>query len=239
MSLQEVQANATWDQKARTAINTAIRKLGTVADLVVSASTTVAGLLEIATDAEAQAKTATDKALVPSNLAAIGSSTTFAGLIEIATDAEAVAVTATDKALVPSNFSGKAGQQTYVQGTFTPGIQFGGGTTGITYTDQIGVYTRIGRVVVFDLMVTLSAKGSSTGSAQITGLPITAAGNAVPSIHVTAMTAGVGDTHVQSVVASATTNIVLRDISGGSQANLTDVDFTNTSQIRISGTYIV
>jgi hypothetical protein len=71
MSLQEVQANATWDQKARTVINTAIRKLGTVANLVVSASTTVAGLIEIATDAEFLAKTATNKALVPSNLAAL------------------------------------------------------------------------------------------------------------------------------------------------------------------------
>lgn len=39
---------------------------------VVAASTTVAGVIEIATDAEALAKSETDKALVPSNLAASG-----------------------------------------------------------------------------------------------------------------------------------------------------------------------
>jgi hypothetical protein len=138
---------------------------------------------------------------------------------------------------IAAALSGTAGEQTYAQGTFTPAIAFGGGTTGITYTTQSGNYTRIGRVVVFDIVVTLSAKGSSTGSAQITGLPIAAAGEATTAIHVTAMTAGVGDTHLQSVVSGSV--IVLRDISGGSQANLTDVDFSNTSSIRISGAYRV
>jgi hypothetical protein len=72
---------------------------------VPDATTTVKGKSELATDAEAIAKTATDKALVPSNLAALGSSATFAGLLEIATDAEAIAASATDKAIVPSNLA--------------------------------------------------------------------------------------------------------------------------------------
>jgi len=63
-----------------------------------SASETVAGIIEISTNAEATAGTATDKALVPSNLSS-------AGVIEISTNAEATAGTATDKALVPSNLS--------------------------------------------------------------------------------------------------------------------------------------
>ena len=86
-----------------------------------AASETVAGLIEIATNAEATAGSATDKALVPSNLSSIGTSQlnndasfitsvaaaseTVAGKIEIATNAEAGAATATDKALVPSNLS--------------------------------------------------------------------------------------------------------------------------------------
>jgi hypothetical protein len=88
---------------------------------VAAASETVAGIIEIATNAEATAGTATDKALVPSNLSSIGTSQlnndagfitsvaaaseTVAGIIEIATNAEATAGTATDKALVPSNLS--------------------------------------------------------------------------------------------------------------------------------------
>src|SRR5210317_1338824 len=89
-----------------------------------SASETVAGVIEIATNAEATAGTATDKALVPSNLSSVDlsvldnttsafitagdiptASETVAGVIEIATNAEATAGTATDKALVPSNIS--------------------------------------------------------------------------------------------------------------------------------------
>jgi len=88
------------------------------------ASETTAGIIEIATNAEATAGTATDKALVPSNLSSVDlsvldnttsafitvgdiptASETTAGKIEIATNAEAGAGTATDKALVPSNIS--------------------------------------------------------------------------------------------------------------------------------------
>jgi hypothetical protein len=88
------------------------------------ASETTAGIIEIATNAEAGAGTATDKALVPSNLSSVDlsvldnttsafitsgdiptASETTAGIIEIATNAEAGAGTATDKALVPSNIS--------------------------------------------------------------------------------------------------------------------------------------
>ena len=88
---------------------------------VASASETVAGVIEIATDLEAQGASATDKALVPSNLSNINVSTftndsnyltsvasaseTVAGVIEIATDLEAQGASATDKALVPSNLS--------------------------------------------------------------------------------------------------------------------------------------
>ncbi|MCW4020596.1 MAG: hypothetical protein NWF14_05145 [Candidatus Bathyarchaeota archaeon] len=87
-----------------------------------AASETVAGVIEIATNAEAAAGTATDKALVPSNISSLdlsamdnstagfissvaSASETVQGIIEIATNAEAAAGTATDKALVPSNIS--------------------------------------------------------------------------------------------------------------------------------------
>jgi hypothetical protein len=97
-------------------IDTKLGSLGT------GASETTAGLIEIATNAEAAAATATDKALVPSNIPSLdlskmdnttsgfissvaSASETVQGIIEIATNAEAAAGTATDKALVPSNIS--------------------------------------------------------------------------------------------------------------------------------------
>jgi len=55
---------------------------------------------------------------------------------------------------------------------WTPGISFGNGTTGITYVNQLGNFTRIGRLVVANYKIVLSSKGSSVGAARITGLPV-------------------------------------------------------------------
>jgi hypothetical protein len=65
----------------------------------------------------------------------------------------------------------------YEEGTFTPVLNFGGGTTGITYTQQFGGYTKIGNIVHIKMRIKLSSKGSSTGDAQITGLPFAPADN--------------------------------------------------------------
>ena len=59
----------------------------------------------------------------------------------------------------------------YEEGSWTPVLSFGGGTTGITYSARDGSYTRIGRQVTVNFMVEMTSKGSSTGTATITGLP--------------------------------------------------------------------
>lgn len=59
----------------------------------------------------------------------------------------------------------------YEEGTYTPTLRFGGGSTGMTYSAQVGVYTKIGRLVHCEQRITLTAKGSSTGTAAISGLP--------------------------------------------------------------------
>jgi len=64
----------------------------------------------------------------------------------------------------------------YEEGTFTPSVAFGGGSTGITYFDRIGNYTKIGRQVTCTIYVAMTAIGSSTGAATLTGLPFTASG---------------------------------------------------------------
>ena len=55
--------------------NAVVDHLGGIDDVLVSATDAVAGLVELATDAEAQAATATDRALTPSNLATLPLST--------------------------------------------------------------------------------------------------------------------------------------------------------------------
>lgn len=63
----------------------------------------------------------------------------------------------------------------YEEGTWTPNLLFGSGSTGMTFASngRVGTYTRIGRLVYCTLWIQLSAKGSSTGNGVITGLPFT------------------------------------------------------------------
>ena len=56
--------------------------------------------------------------------------------------------------------------------SWTPVLQFGGASVGITYSTQKGLYTRIGNQVYVWIIIVLSSKGSSTGSAIITGHPV-------------------------------------------------------------------
>lgn len=67
----------------------------------------------------------------------------------------------------------------YEEGTWTPVPQFGGGTSGITYsTAPTGNYTKIGNLVFVVMGFQFSNKGSSTGSFAVTGLPFSVASTA-------------------------------------------------------------
>lgn len=70
----------------------------------------------------------------------------------------------------------------YEEGTFTPTVR-GSITAGTaTYANQKGSYTRIGRMVYFQIYVDWSA-GTGTGNLQIAGLPYTSANNSTyPSV---------------------------------------------------------
>jgi hypothetical protein len=63
----------------------------------------------------------------------------------------------------------------YEEGTWTPTITFGGGSTGLTYASQKGNYTKVGNRVCISGYVAMSNKGSSTGEIAILGLPFTSA----------------------------------------------------------------
>jgi hypothetical protein len=81
------------------------------------------------------------------------------------------------------DFSATAGTGTsellsdYEEGTWNGGISFGGASTGITYSNFLGYYTKIGNVVTVSAYINISSKGSATGAARITGLPFTCVNN--------------------------------------------------------------
>jgi hypothetical protein len=60
----------------------------------------------------------------------------------------------------------------YEEGTFTPTLTFGGAAVGLTYATQVGRYTKVGNRVMVTIYLVLSNKGSSAGSAVVSGLPI-------------------------------------------------------------------
>lgn len=123
-------------------------------------------------------------------------------------------------------------------GTFTPVLTFGaGGVTGITYSTQSGLYQRVGLTISFSVSITLTSKGSSTGTATITGLPVASRTSAISFFELSQ--AGITYTGVfrASLNGAATTLNLVALVSSTGDTALDNTAFTNTSVLRISGTY--
>jgi hypothetical protein len=55
---------------------------------------------------------------------------------------------------------------------WTPVLKFGGVSTGITYSTQVGAYQVIGNMVFAQFRIILTSKGAAVGAATIEGLPM-------------------------------------------------------------------
>ena len=131
--------------------------------------------------------------------------------------------------------TGTAGAVTGTSGTFTPGLAFGGASTGITYVTQTGSYVKHGNVIFWQFHIELSSNGSAVGAATITGMPFTGVNDS-----------GVGSILLASGLASLTSAVVLspngtslnmRDTGAASVATLTQVNFTNAAEIYAAGSH--
>ena len=128
----------------------------------------------------------------------------------------------------------------YEEGTFTPTLTFGGGSTGITYVYQIGSYTKIGNAVTLQCYVRISSKGSSAGAAAVTGLPFTSySGTAYYWAFgmYFANLAATGTTCPMVFMGSNSTTVNLRTLEAGIDTALTDVQFGATTETMFTGTY--
>jgi len=130
----------------------------------------------------------------------------------------------------------------YEEGTFTPTITFGGASVGITYSTQNGLYTRIGNVVYVVANVRLTSKGSSTGTANIAGLPYSQRtltdGEAAISIQANNFAATV-ITQVMGYVVSGSNTILFQRYSAGAAVTLSDTDFANNTIVRVFVSYFI
>ncbi len=120
---------------------------------------------------------------------------------------------------------------------WTPVLTFGGGSTNLTYAARSGSYTRIGNVVTFTCDVELSAKGISTGNAQIAGLPYNPAATTICVISASLLTF-VGQ--VNARMAGGNSALIL-DVwaTTGARSQLSDTAFGNSTFVQISGSYLV
>ena len=128
----------------------------------------------------------------------------------------------------------------YTTGSWTPSITFGGGSTGVTYTEQEGFYVRIGNLVRFMGSIRLSSKGTDTGALKIAGLPFTGKNTSTSNDGVILATAanftGLTSTVTARVDNNDTTITVLQWAATGT-TGVTDAECTNTTVIGVSGTY--
>lgn len=128
----------------------------------------------------------------------------------------------------------------YEEGVWTPTLLLGGAAVGMTYGTRVGHYTKIGRIVHVVARVTLTALGSSTGNATITGLPFTNNSSvSVPlKLHSNALAAGITSPPWVAVPPSSAILSLIK-FATGSASNMPETDFTNTSDLLLNGCYFV
>lgn len=122
----------------------------------------------------------------------------------------------------------------YIEGTWTPALKFGLGSTGIAYGTQTGKYTRIGNLVTVTFEIALTNKGSSTGEASITGLPFAAAALHALNVY---LYANFSSTYKDGI--GYLNGSTINEIAANGTAAFTDAQFTNTSRFFGTCSYMV
>lgn len=169
----------------------------------------------------------------------IGSTTTVSSNNSVVVTASAVVVDGVDQLHLafPATMVGSADPNTlddYEEGTWTPQLEFGGATTGITYNARAGTYTKIGRQVTLVFDFELTSQGSATGSATITGAPFAAGSASVgAAIKVNFNAALVGS--VIPWISGSTINVYTQ--AATSDGPIPETLFSNTARIIGTLTY--
>jgi hypothetical protein len=128
----------------------------------------------------------------------------------------------------------------YEEGTWTPALQFGGASNGLTYASQglIGRFIRVNKMVTVWATLRLSHVGSSVGNATVANLPF-------PTLNLfnfrppaTLAMGGMSFTGtIVAITVHNTTDLILQLITNGVAANLTNAAFTNSSVLYVNFCY--
>jgi hypothetical protein len=123
----------------------------------------------------------------------------------------------------------------YEEGTWTPSV---GGSA--TYFQQTGHYTKIGRIVTFDLILVINNIGTGSNSI-ISGLPYTsaAANDAGGGVVTSYDSLSTNVVTIAGDVGNAATSIVIRSSTAAAASSSQNNVLTSSSTIKISGHYYV
>lgn len=144
----------------------------------------------------------------------------------------------------PSSQNASANANTlddYKEGMFTPVIGGSGGTSGQTYSAQVGRYTKIGNRVFIQAYAALSAKGTITTSLQFQGLPFTSE-NTATQYAVCPVWFNTLNTNWINVVSYVNPNATTMDVVGTqaaatSMTSLVTADVTNSTALMVACSY--
>lgn len=126
----------------------------------------------------------------------------------------------------------------YEKGTFTVGVSFGGGTTGITYGTRQSNYIKDSDKINCISYCAMTNKGSSTGAAKISGIPFASNASVYSPVTVWFSALTYSGTY-ECYLAPSDTNIIVQQVTeAGTNSNLTDANFSNTTEFMLNLTYL-
>jgi hypothetical protein len=129
----------------------------------------------------------------------------------------------------------------YEEGDWTPVVRFGTSSTGITYGDQVGRYTKVGRKVTVEGGFNLTSRGSATGTFNISGLPFTqtdAGGYSDSSVCFGLVAAtNLPSQQIAGLIARGTTEIYPREVVSGTSTLIPHTDLNSNSAFIFTVTY--
>jgi len=122
--------------------------------------------------------------------------------------------------------------------TYTPSLKVNGSETGVTYSSRSGKYTRSGKIISFNIAITLSNKGASSGVVTITLPPISPLSGEVYPFTMTCgnVSSATGMQAVANIGASNEMRLQIPTATGTSAASETNI--ANNSIFWIAGSYL-
>lgn len=134
---------------------------------------------------------------------------------------------------------GNTTMTSFVSGSWTPTITFGGSSTGNVYAFQTGFYTKINQCVYLLFFCGLSTKGTATGNLSISGLPYPSAVNYVGGAIVMHqfLTLPSNTINIIGVPSTSSTLDIYATFNNGSWTSLADTNCANDTDLRLSFSY--